>query len=431
MKTKLMLFVLFIFSMQLFAQPVRHFKIGETSSPKDAEISLTLVHRMQQYTSNTKDEHDIFDRHVNSPKSALILESKNKFYINSLEGYETVVYDLKTFELKKVIEHKFKEADAPLFQGEHTLFDYTYRTRSGNYNVFNGKPVEGCFSHNGKYLWVTYYRRSFDGNAIDPSAVAIIDTDTDSIVRVMPTAPLPKMIASSPDNKYVAVTHWGDNTVALIDISSKDPKDFKYTEHFVVERRLKLNYGNQKINRDSQCGYCLRGTVFTPDSKYLLIGRMGGGGIAVFDVAKREYLGTVFGMKNNLRHIVINNGYLYMSSNRNGYVEKCSVKDFISFATDSNRTSNTYDKFEGKYVGSGVRTIALSPSGKYIYAAVNNESKIAILQASTLEIVGTVGADSFPVGMDANDDYVIVTSQGKSKYGGGFSVMIYKIDAKQ
>ena len=40
--------------------------------------------------------------------------------------------------------------------------------------------------------------------------LAIIDTDKDEIVRVMPSGALPKMIATSPDNKFVAVTHWGE-----------------------------------------------------------------------------------------------------------------------------------------------------------------------------------------------------------------------------
>ncbi|MEJ0032035.1 MAG: hypothetical protein WDO15_17400 [Bacteroidota bacterium] len=37
------------------------------------------------------------------------------------------------------------------------------------------------------------------------------DTNTDEIVRVMPSGVLPKMIAASPDNRYVAV-HIGATT---------------------------------------------------------------------------------------------------------------------------------------------------------------------------------------------------------------------------
>lgn len=55
-----------------------------------------------------------------------------------------------------------------------------------------------AMSHNGKYLWVPYYRRSFDLKASSPSALAIIDMQTDKVVRVMPTGPLPKYVAISP-----------------------------------------------------------------------------------------------------------------------------------------------------------------------------------------------------------------------------------------
>ena len=127
---------------------------------------------------------------------------------------EKIWFDLSTLNRIKVINHKFKQKDLILFK-DTSVFDYEFRNRKSQFNIFKGKPVESCFSHNGKYLWVTYYRRDYDINAQSPSAVAIIDTDKDSIVRVMPTGPLPKMIAASPNNKFIAVTHWGDNTVGL------------------------------------------------------------------------------------------------------------------------------------------------------------------------------------------------------------------------
>jgi uncharacterized protein (TIGR02145 family) len=89
---------------------------------------------------------------------------------------------------------------------------------------------------------VTYYRRSYDANAIDPSAVCIIDTDSDSIVRVIPTGPLPKMITCSPDNKHIAISHWGNNTVALIDIQGNNPKQFHYVTELLVDKKMSLDY---------------------------------------------------------------------------------------------------------------------------------------------------------------------------------------------
>ena len=412
-----------------FAQDlkVERIMIGTRSVPETSQVKLTLLARIQGYNSSVNNSNDIYDKSVGSPKSVIILEDKNKFYINNLENQLTSVYNLEDFNLIKIIKHKFTSENSYLFK-DTSLFDYEFHTKSSQFNIFQGKPVEGCLSHNNKYLWVTYYRRTYDMNATDPSALAIIDTDKDEIVRVMPACPLPKMIASSPDNKYIAVTHWGDNTIGIIDISSNDVGSFKYIKLFEVGNRLTLDFDNTtKIDRDKDCGYCLRGTVFSPDSKYLLVARMGGGGIAVFDMTNMRYIRTVLGMQTNIRHLSVVGDQLYISTNITGYVQMTNIYNFIDSALNS---KSDYGDWRSRYVGKGVRTIAVSSDGKYIFAAVNNESKVSVIRTSDMNIISTINVDSFPVGMDITSDNsrLIVTSQGKVSCGGGQSIMIFKID---
>ena len=65
----------------------------------------------------------------------------------------------------------------------------------------------------------------------------------------------------------MVVTHWGDNTLGVIDTSAQDPSDFRYLpERLVVERALSQS-GLGK-NRDSACGFCLRGTVLRRTVKF-------------------------------------------------------------------------------------------------------------------------------------------------------------------
>jgi DNA-binding beta-propeller fold protein YncE len=401
--------------------------IGTNSNSSNSGISITLIKRFQHYNGNTKNENDVFDQSINSPKSVNILNSKNKFYVNSLEGESTSVFDLTTLKRTKIIKHVFNASNQQLFK-ENANENFSFKTKSSSLNYFNGKPVESCFSHSGKYLWITYYRRSYDPNAIDPSAVCIIDTDADSIVRVITTASLPKMIACSPDSKTIAISHWGDNTVTLIDISSNDPKSFAYLNNIVIDYRMNLNFSaDTKIDRDNNCGNCLRGTEFTPDNKYILVGKMGGNGIAIIDIEKRKYLGTVTGMKTNLRHLVIKDSMLYLSSNKYGYVQKTSLADFVNYFSKSNKIGN-YNKWQNAYVGIGARTISIDPTGKYLFAAVNNESKVAIVRTSDMKVLASCDADSYPVGMDISEDgkILIVTAQGKPS-GGGNSVMVFKV----
>lgn len=407
----------------------RKVEIGVTSTPENSEVRLTLVKRFQHYQQKTRSTADRYDTSINSPKSVNILDAKNKFYVHSLEGCRTSVYRLSDFQPLATVNHQFNHRNQHLFSSTD-YFDYEFQTRHTQRNHFAGKPVESCFSHNGKYLWVTYYRRSYDQNAVDPSALCVIDTDADTIVRVMPTAPLPKMIACSPDSRTIAVTHWGDNTMALIDISSADPKQWRYLKNIVIDRRLSFRYDKTdtvKIDRDQNCGNCLRGTVFSPDNKLVFIGKMGGGSIAVVDVAKRTYLGSVTGMKANLRHLVIKNGYLYLSINKTGFVQRALLDDFLKYAAEN--TKQPFTAWKSAYVGNGARTIVVSPDGKYVFAAVNGVSKIVALRTSDMKVVAECAADSYPVGMDISDDgkTLIVTAQGKAGRGGN-SVMIYRVN---
>ena len=253
--------------------PVSHPKIGTTAQSDDGAITITLVAKKQNYGGSA----DTRDADINSPKSINIHPDGSKYYVNSLEGCTTISYDFKTNRKLAVIHHQFREGrDDALWSQPSGL--YPWRHYHNNVNTFAGKPVESTFSHNGRYLWVPYYRRSFDINAQDPSAVAVIDTRSDKVVRLMERGPLPKMVSTSPDGKTVAISHWGNNTVGLIDISSGKPEEWHHKMVLTVDRQLDLNYPlNRSVDRDNGSGYALRGTVFTPDNRYLIVGCMGAG----------------------------------------------------------------------------------------------------------------------------------------------------------
>jgi DNA-binding beta-propeller fold protein YncE len=373
---------------------------------------------------------DIEDAEIRSPKSVRFSADGRKVYINALEAGITVVYEWPSLRKLKSISHRFTAARSVLFNGETTLFDYVYNRkppRAGGENVFLGKPVESELSHGGRYLWIPYYRRSFDTNGTSPSALAIVDTSTDEIVRVMPAGPIPKYVAVSPDGRHLAVTHWGDNSVAIMDISSQNPADFHYERLLVVGRRLDLSRIGDGVDRDQVCGYCLRGTAFAPDNRTLLVARMGGGGIAGFDVPTGRYLGTVVGMRATPRHILVSrDGDLFVSSNSSGYVSKIALKSFTDALARGPSTVRLGGWTE-TFVGSGARTIALSPDERYVYAAVNVSAEVVALDAGNLRVLARAPVDPFTVGLavSADGSQVWTTSQGRAGRGGGNSVGVY------
>jgi DNA-binding beta-propeller fold protein YncE len=408
--------------------------IAIRSTPEESPVQMELVARFQSYNANPKDkDKDHYDQDIFSPKSARYSADGKKVYVNSLEGYRTVVYDAQSLTKRGVINHHFTAKDTSLFQEQEAPFSYRFNRRppSGKTNHFRGKPVESELSHNGKFLWIPYYRRDFDVGATSPSAVAIIDTQTDQIVRVMPTGPIPKYVEASPDGQWVAVTHWGDNTVALIDTSTGNPGEFTYrSELLVVEVQLSQK-GLSGEDRDKACGYCLRGTVFTPDSKTLLVSRMSGGGIAGFDVESGRYLGTVQGMRPTPRHLVIDGKgeSLFLSSNASGYVSKVSLERLVESLQAADGELVALSEFEATFVGSGARTISLGPAGRYIFAAVHMGSEVVVIDSHTMKVVSRIRTDSFTVGLTVSPDgsQVWTTSQARGEEGGGNSVCVYQV----
>lgn len=439
MKNKTLLTALllsaFTFARTAAAQPpVVHPAIGTTASAADGSLTLRLIDKRQNYGSADSTRETF----INSPKSVNIHPSGKKFYVNSLEGGTTVVFEAGSNKRLSVIKHVFNAETDSLWSAPSPFYPFTHYAPS---NHFTGKPVESTFSHGGRYLWVPYYRRSYDINAQDPSAVAVIDTETDKIVRMMECGPLPKMIATSPDGHFVAISHWGNNTIGLIDIGSNKPEAWMHAECFVVDKILPLNYSlTESVDRDNGSGYALRGTVFTPDGRYLFTGCMGGGGgIAVIDMQKRKYLGRVTGMMGNVRHLIISGPYLYLSINGAGYVQRIEWKKMADAAgrmagekgAKPQKTINL-GGWQNCKVGAGARTITASPSGRYIFAACNTVSRLYAVDTRTMTVVASIAANSYPVGMDISDDghYIYTTSQGRERQGGN-AVDIYEVTYTQ
>lgn len=406
--------------------------IGTTST--GGGVTLELVARFQNYDSTPSHPADRYDADVYSPKSARFSADGSKVWVNSLRGAKTVVYDAATPPAKRgAVSHVFGPADAPLFAAKTGAFGWAWNRKApkGKPNQFRGSPVESELSNDGKFLWVPYYRRDWDRAATSPSAVAIVDAATDAIVRVLPTGPIPKYVAASADGKRVAITHWGDNTVGLVDVSSGDPAKFVYTSTLVVEKKQNLK-GLGVVNRDEVCGFCLRGTVFTSDSKTLLVGRMGGGGIAGFDVDTGRYLGTVLGMKPTPRHLSLSpdGATLYVSSNVSGYVSSIATAEVVEALRAAGAKRVTIGGWRELYTGAGSRTLAVSADGRFLHVAVQSTAELVTIDAATMTIAARVRADAYPVGIAVSPDgaQVWVTSQGRSGRGGN-SVCVYRVTA--
>lgn len=370
-----------------------------------------------------------YDPDLLSPKSVAFSPDGRTLYINALEAGKTLVYRYPSLQRQAVISHRFTAADAPLFQGQSTVLGYPLSREmpASTPNQFMGKPVEMAFSHGGKFLWVPYYRRSTDPRSAGPSAVAVIETQTHRIVRVIPTGPLPKFVAVSPDSRHVVVVQWGDNTLLRLDTSGTDPRQWTVAQHWVVEKALDVR--NVGANRDQQCGYCLRGAVFTHDGKHLIVARMGGGGLAGFEVATGRYLGSIRAVAPTPRHLVLSKDgqTLWMTSNVSGVLTRMSVPTLLASLQSAQGRMLQGERGEELNVGGGARTVSVSSDERFAYVATNTARKIVTVDLKAWKVVDATAASPFPVGLAVSPDGCTVasTSQGRAGQGGGNTVDLY------
>lgn len=410
-------------------------KLGVRSTPSDSPLSLLFLARRQSYNNAPESPLDIFDVDIQSPKSVHFSPDGKKVYVNSLEGGRTAIFDSLGTEKLGLIRHKFTEAEAPLFlEGEKAPWGYSFAKSVKKPNEFVGKPVEIEHSHNGKFLWIPYYRRSFDANGAMPSALAIVDTATDKIVRVMAVGPISKYVKRSHTSRWMAVSHWGDNTVGLIDMRGQKPENFKYAQLLVVEKKVPAK--EMKGDRDKNCGFCVRGLAFSEDDRYLFVTRMKGGGLSAFKLdpkggAKPQYLGTLFGLVPGPRDLEINDkGELFVSCNSSGVVMRVPWRELVEkLATIPADTKYEERRLRIKasdvssvkaYVGVGARSLRLSKDGKVLFVTVNQTSELVGLDVAAMRISARIPVDSYPVGLELSPDgsQVWVTSQGRSAKGG-------------
>ncbi|MCM2281036.1 MAG: hypothetical protein NDI61_04235 [Bdellovibrionaceae bacterium] len=415
------------------------------SKPLEAPVQMTFVGRWQSYNRNVSHPLDRFDLDIDSPKSVNFSPDGKYVYVNSLEGAKTVVFDATGTEKKAVISHKFTAREASLFSADPP-FQYKFPKVPKAINTFVGKPVEGEFTHGGRYFWAPYYRRSWDDLGQFPSALAIIDTAEHVIQRVLHVGPISKYVKVSPDGKWLAVSHWGDNTVGLWDITGKTPVDFKEAGLLVVEKKVPRS--KMVGDRDKNCGFCLRGLAFSGDSRYLFVGRMRKGGLAIFDLSTspHRYLGTVDGLAPGPRDLQVDakGENLFVSDNSTGFVWRAPLTSLLSSLPTKNSPAAAsgkkalHVKVDPKSIGAvsgfaglGVRSIKISPDGRYVFAAVNQTSEVVAFRASDMSVLARITVDSYPVGLDLSPDgsQMWVTSQGRQSSGGN-SVGTFQIRYK-
>jgi DNA-binding beta-propeller fold protein YncE len=336
-------------------------------------------------------------------KSVLFNSAGSKLYAMNLEGMSVYEFDQPT---RKVIrEFKFKPTRG-------TGWDYV---KEKPIPSFQEKPVEACFSHDDKLLWVSLHNAegivpirvdSIEANRAKPDslkqAVKKINVvypgsnRQDSFtVPLIKTGKTPKIISRTSDSKYLLVSNWHSYNVSVLEMD----KD-------------KYPYG--KVTATIPVSSIPRGIVVDDKNGKSYVAIMGGASIAVISNSvwmKEEDMPVA----SNPRHIVMDTSQrLFISYNR---LAKVACVDAVTGNTLF--TASTHAQ---------PRTIILSKNYKFLFVTCYSSDYVEVFKVndSNFEKIASLPCKGHPVGVDVFEDNDKLEAWVCSYSNGSISVFSFK-----
>jgi YVTN family beta-propeller protein len=295
---------------------------------------------------------DISPKSVRSSGTGLV-SAHNMMYRHSV-----TIYDSNTQELIKRIPDSVK------------LSDFGYTKYSGTYK---GSPVEGAFSPDGQYLYVTNYAMYGKGfnkegtdicspaNGFDSSFVYRINLSNYKIDGVYAVGSVPKVIEVTPDNKYILVTTWCSYTLDVISVAK------------------------QKKVKSIKIGRYPRGIAVSADSSKAYVAEMGGSNI--HEINLTDFTKKLIPIGVNPRAVVLSpdNSKMYVTLNMAGKVAAWDLVNHKSLGSVK--------------TGKAARSLAISSDGTALFVVNFLSGTLSKVRASDLKVLQTVKACASPIGI--------------------------------
>ena len=315
---------------------------------------------------------DISPKSVRSSGTGLV-SAHNMMYRHSV-----TIYDANTQELIKRIPDSVK------------LSDFGYSKYSG---IYKGSPVEGSFSPDGKYLYVTNYAMYGKGfnkegtdicspaNGFDSSFVYRINLSNYKIDGVYAVGSVPKVLEVTPDNKYILVTTWCSYTLDVISIAK------------------------QKKVKSIKIGRYPRGIAVSADSSKAYVAEMGGSNIHEIDLT--DFSKKLIPVGVNPRAVVLSpdNTKLYVTLNIAGKVAAWDLVNHKSLGSVK--------------TGNAARSLAISSDGTALFVVNFKSGTLSKVRASDLKVLQNIKVCAEPIGIT----YDALTSRTwVACYGGSIKV---------
>ena len=340
-------------------------------------------------------------------KSVIFNASGSKLYAMNLEGMSVYEFDQRSRKITR--EFKFTPTRG-------MGWDYN---KSRPINSFQEKPVEACFSHGDKILWVSLHNA--EGIVpiwVDPNSTAFLDNRTifsnyegkskpitviypgterrDSFrVPLIETGKTPKVISRTADSKYLLVSNWHSRNTSVLEMDT-----------------TRVPYA--KVISTIPVSAIPRGIAVDDKNKKSYIAIMGGASLNVVDnnTWKSESIMDVW---SSPRHIVMDtSGHLFVSYNSLGTIaciEAATGKQLFTTKTHAQP-----------------RTIVLSKNHKFIFVTCYTSDYLDVykINEDNFEKVASLPCGGHPVGVDIFENDEVLEAWVCSYSSGSISIYSFK-----
>ena len=277
---------------------------------------------------------------------------------NMMYRHSVTVYDAKTFELMRTIPDSV------------SLKDFGFSKYSGKYK---GAPVEGTFSPDGKFLYVSNYAMYGKGfnkegtdtcspaDGYDKSFVYRINRSNYQIDGVYPVGSVPKVVEVTPDNKYVLAANWCSYTVSVISVEKN------------------------KVVKTVKIGRYPRGIAINNDSTKAYVAEMGGNRIHVIDL--QDFTTSYIPIGSNPRAIVLSpdNSTMYVTMNLSGKV--------ASWDLVNNKAGKSVK------TGNAARSLAINADGSHLFVVNYKSDTMSRVRTSDMKVTQNIKVCNEPIGI--------------------------------
>jgi DNA-binding beta-propeller fold protein YncE len=301
-----------------------------------------------------------------TPKSLVMRPTNTHVYSMNLEGMNVYEYDRAGKKVSRILEFERTPARG---------FDYSAKKWIASHQE---KPVEANFSHDGRYLWVSWHNgdgvivwdledeNAFAQDTSTRNATVRIDSISKKIkVKYIRTGSTPKVITPTHDGKYMLVSNWHSYTISFIDIASASPMAWQ-------------------VVKDVKVDAIPRGMSVSEDNSKAYIALMGGGKVTEISLSDFSILGS-YSVGAAPRHIISKEDTLFLSLN--------SGQKVLQFSTIDKKI------IRSAVTNASPRTIEFNPDKTLLFVANYKGNTIQIFNASTLQLLHSIPSLGSPIGL--------------------------------